>query len=92
MGRTAQPLTLSSAVVALCVACGNGEAWAQPTSHEEAVAVGDPAASAPSFKDDAHGAVFRGKPVSEAAILSRDLACLAVRGGPQSLLPLGCGP
>jgi len=78
----ARPLALTSAIVALCVAFGTGGAWAQPTSHEEAVAVGDPAASAPSFKDDAHGAVFQGKPVSEATILSRDLACLAVRGGP----------
>jgi len=63
-------------------ALGASSAWAKPTSHQEALAMGDPAATAPSFTDDAHGALFRGKKVSESTILANDLACLAVREGP----------
>ena len=57
-------------------------AFANPTSHAEALAAGDPAATAPSFKDDAHGAVFRGRSVDGAEVLAKNLACLAVRTGP----------
>jgi hypothetical protein len=57
-------------------------AEAQPRSHADALAAGDPAATAPSFRDDAHGAVYRGNPVSKATIQSQDLACLAVQDGP----------
>jgi hypothetical protein len=61
---------------------GPSGAWAKPNSHREALAAGHPAATAPSFTDDAYGAVLRGQPVSEDAILARDLACLAVSDGP----------
>jgi len=69
-------------VVASCAGALAVGASAQPTSHAEAVAVGDPAATAPSFNDDAYGAVFRGRPVNDAEVASKDLACLAVSDGP----------
>ena len=73
----------------LLIATATAVAWATAspaaaklTSHKEALAAGDPAATAPSFDDDAHGTVFRGEPVGKDAILAHDLACLAVRTGP----------
>ena len=73
----------------LLIATAAAVAWATAspaaaklTSHKEALAAGDPAATAPSFDDDAHGTVFRGEPVGKDAILAHDLACLAVRTGP----------
>jgi hypothetical protein len=70
-------------VITSIAVCANGSpASAKLTSHKEALEAGDPAATAPSFDDDAYGAVFRGRPVGKSAILAQDLACLAVRTGP----------
>jgi hypothetical protein len=79
-----RPWDMASALLAgvVCLAVGAAPGWAKPTSHEEAAAAGNPAATAPSFRDDAHGATFRDEPVTESAIRAQDLACLAVRQGP----------
>jgi hypothetical protein len=54
----------------------------KPTSRAEALAQGNPAATAPSFDEDADGAVFRGKAVDGKTILDKQLSCLAVDVGP----------
>ena len=72
----------STAVLLGCAGAVATGASAKPTSHADALAAGDPAATAPSFKDDAYGALFRGRPVDDAEVASKDLACLAVSDGP----------
>ena len=78
---------LPALTTVLCVAAFTGTAAATPNSHAEALRQGDPAATAPSFLDDGHGAVFEGAPVSEAVINSKALACLAVAEGPSRCYP-----
>lgn len=78
---------LTRAAVAACasvvvLALIAGGAVAKPTSHAEALAQGDPAATAPSFSEDVGGAVYKGKQVSGKTILENKLACLAVDLGP----------
>lgn len=73
----------SAVAVALGVlALAASGAAAKPTSHAEALAQGDPAATAPSFDENADGAVYRGKPVSGKTVLDYKLACLAIDVGP----------
>jgi hypothetical protein len=75
--------SFATVVAALCLlaltAVGAG---AQPLSHAQALQEGDPAATAPSFSEDADGAVYDGKPVGEKVIMGRGLSCLAVDVGP----------
>lgn len=67
----------------LCVtAFAAGGAAAKPTSYAEALAQGNPAATAPSFDDDADGYVYQGKSVNDKTIVDKELACLAVDDGP----------
>lgn len=81
MARLSHAIGITIAVAA-CAGVAPVGASAKPTSRADALAAGDPAATAPSFKDDAKGAVFAGKPVSDAEVLAKDLACLAVQSGP----------
>lgn len=80
-------LSLKRAAVAACaiavvLALLATGAVAKPTSEAQALAQGDPAATAPSFSEDIGGAVYKGKRVSGRTILERELACLAVDAGP----------
>jgi hypothetical protein len=73
---------LGGLTVVISVLCLTASSSAEPRSHAEALRAGDPAATAPSFLDDAGGAVYDGEPVTEAEISSQALACLAVQHGP----------
>src|SRR5215212_5852485 len=57
-------------------------AAAQPRSHAQALAEGNPAATAPSFSEGVDGSMYKGRSVSGRFITSNELMCLAVDRGP----------
>ena len=69
-------------LLATTLAAGASAAAPAPRSHSEALQRGDAAATAPSFSEDADGAVYRGQPVDGQTIIDRGLSCLAIDKGP----------
>lgn len=76
-----KPFAALAAAFLLLLAASAGAA-AKPSSHAEALAEGNPAATAPSFSEGVDGSVYKGRPVTGQSILSEGLMCLAVDRGP----------
>jgi hypothetical protein len=73
--------TVVTATCALLLVGAAGAA-AQASSHAEALAEGDPAATAPSFSEGVDGSVYKGRSVTRRFIVSNALMCLGVERGP----------